>query len=489
MKKLTKILTICGAVFAAVSMFLTAAATLLFYVPVQLMIAVAVLSAVSLAGAAVTSEKKKLSVIRLSVTAALLSIAIVFGYFCNPYANSVSLRSSGFTMNAKDIISKEDAEADIKEAYAHLKKVHPMFKDSVPQAAESAYINALSSVPSDGVTCAELRRNIENILSSLGDAHTSVGARPCEERYPMDYAELVKGRNLKITEINGESLQSFFDAHKNMFSYEAESRALEQLWNDLISDTGLEYLGLGTDVTLTYENENERVERHYTDADFISYAEYMERNAVYYDENENFVHYELYPDENYALLTLNSCNYNDEYCETLKKMFTEVSQQGIDNVIVDLRRNGGGSDEVAWEFISYLGTDSFTTVSYEQRLGFITLKSSAAKWKTAERTPVFDGNVTILTSAESFSSAMLFALYIKDNSLGTIVGEIPGNSANGYGDIATFSLKNSGLVMTVSTKKFSRAMADSGDYVIPDTECSKDDALETARLSLHPTVS
>lgn len=480
MKKLTKIFIICGAVFAVISMFLTAASTLLFYVPVQYMIAAAFLSSVSLAGAAVTSEKKKIPVIRLSVTAALLSLGIVFGYFCNPYANSVSLRSSGSTMNAKDIISKEDAEADIKEAFAHLKKVHPMFKDSVPQAAESAYSNALSSIPTDGLTCAELRRKIENILSTLGDAHTSVGASPAEERYPIDYAELVKGRDLRITEINGESLQSFFDTHKDLFSYETESWAMEQLRNNLISDTGLEYLGLGTDVTLTYENENERVERHYSDEDFISYAEYMERNAIYYDRNENFVHYELYPDENYALLTINSCNYNNEYCEALKNMFTEVSQKGIDHIIVDLRRNSGGSDQVAWEFISYLGTDSFTTLSYEQRLGFLTLKSNTARWKTAERAPVFDGDVTILTSTESFSSAMLFALYIKDNSLGTIVGEIPGNSANGYGDIATFSLKNSGLIMSVSTKKFSRAMADAGDYVIPDIECSKDDALEIA---------
>ncbi|MGN0637119.1 MAG: S41 family peptidase [Huintestinicola sp.] len=480
MKKLRKILTICGAVFAVISMFLTAAATLLFYVPVQLMIAAAVLSVFSLAGAAVTSEKKKIPVIRSSVTAALLCLGIVFGYFCNPYANSVSLRSSGSTMNAKDIISKEAAEADIKEAFAHLKKVHPMFKDSVPQAAESAYVNALSSIPADGLTCAELRRSIESILSTLGDAHTSVGPCPAEERYPVDYAELVKGRSLRITEINGEPLQSFFDAHKELFSYEAESWALEQLRSNLISDTGLEYLGLGTDVTLTYENENERVERQYTDGDFISYAEYMERNAAYYDRNENFVHYELYPDENYALLTLNSCNYNNEYCEALKNMFTEISQKGIEHVIVDLRRNGGGSDQVAWEFISYLGTDSFTTLTYEQRLGFLTLKSNTSEWKTDKRTPVFAGDVTILTSTESFSSAMLFALYIKDNSLGTIVGEIPGNSANGYGDIATFSLKNSGLIMSVSTKKFSRAIADAGDYVIPDTECSKGDALEIA---------
>lgn len=480
MKKHTKILTICGAVFAVISIFLTAASTFLFYVPVQFMIAAAVLSSVSLAGAAFASEKKKIPVIRSLVTAVLLFLGIGFGYFCNPYANSVSLRSSGFTMNAKDIISKEAAEADIKEAYAHLKKVHPMFKTSVPQTADEAYKNALSSIPADGMTCSELRRRIESILSTLGDAHTSVGVYPSAERYPVDYAELVKGRGLRITEINGESLQSFFDAHKELFSYEAESWALEQLRNDLISDTGLEYLGLGTDVTLTYENEHEHVERHYTDADFVSNAEYMERNAMYYDQNESFVHYELFPDENYALLTLNSCNYNNEYCEALKNMFTEVSQKGIEHIIVDLRRNGGGSDQVAWEFISYLGTDSFTALSYEQRLGFLTLKSSTAIWETAERTPVFNGDVTILTSTESFSSAMLFALYIKDNSLGTIVGEIPGNSANGYGDIATFRLKNSGLIMSVSTKKFTRAIADTGDYVIPDIECSKDDALETA---------
>ncbi|MGN1120545.1 MAG: hypothetical protein ACI4Q4_09305, partial [Oscillospiraceae bacterium] len=259
MKKPATIFTICGAVLAAAALFLTVGATLLFRVPVLAMIAAAVLSVGCFAAAAGFAEKKKRCVITLSAVAALLTLGIVFGYFCNPYANSISLHAGGFTLDAAEMISKADAEADIKEAYAHLKKVHPLFKNSVPQETKAAYLDALSSVPSEGMTCAELRRCIEKMLSTLGDAHTCVVSYPASERYPIDYGELAKGRGLSITEINGEPLQAFFEAHRDLFSYEAESRALGQLYDNLISDTGLKFLGLGTEVTLTYENETERI--------------------------------------------------------------------------------------------------------------------------------------------------------------------------------------------------------------------------------------
>ncbi len=40
----------------------------------------------------------------------------------------------------------------------------------------------------------------------------------------------------------------------------------------------------------------------------------------------------------------------------------------------------------------------------------------------------FNGPVYVLTSANSFRSAILFAQYIKDNLMGTLIGEEPGNA-------------------------------------------------------------
>lgn len=91
----------------------------------------------------------------------------------------------------------------------------------------------------------------------------------------------------------------------------------------------------------------------------------------------------------------------------------------------------------------------------------------------------FTGNTYVLTSASSFSSAMLFALYIKDNSLGAIIGEPPGNAANGCGDVTLFRLPNSGLMLRCSTKIFTRPSGSLDDrFVEPDYPCPSNEAKE-----------
>ena len=92
---------------------------------------------------------------------------------------------------------------------------------------------------------------------------------------------------------------------------------------------------------------------------------------------------------------------------------------------------------------------------------------------------LFDGDVYVLTSTDTFSSAMDFAMLISDNKLGIVVGEASGNKPRSYGDIAVFKLKNSGLIMRVSTKKWYRVDETITDeFIKPDIECNSEDALQ-----------
>lgn len=72
----------------------------------------------------------------------------------------------------------------------------------------------------------------------------------------------------------------------------------------------------------------------------------------------------------------------------------------------------------------------------------------------------------------------VFAGYVKDNELGLIIGEAPGNNPNGYGEIAAFKLPNSELFMQISTKRFYRTDKSCKDeLVIPDIECNREEAM------------
>ena len=81
--------------------------------------------------------------------------------------------------------------------------------------------------------------------------------------------------------------------------------------------------------------------------DFLTYKEYADYNLIENVREEPFVYYSIDENRTLAILTLNECNFNDEYCKCLKDMFKEVKEKGIENVAVDLRYNGGGNSLVA----------------------------------------------------------------------------------------------------------------------------------------------
>lgn len=143
-----------------------------------------------------------------------------------------------------------------------------------------------------------------------------------------------------------------------------------------------------------------------------------------------------------------------------------------------------GNSLVANEFIRYLPAESYLTGASEVRFGPVLRKNKPQIRKNQHITPVFSGDVYVLTGTDTFSSAMDFATLLSDNKLGTVVGEIPGNMPSSYGDILYFQTPNAHLVFTVSYKYFIRPDASKSDSpLIPDVTVSAKDALtETMRL-------
>lgn len=80
-------------------------------------------------------------------------------------------------------------------------------------------------------------------------------------------------------------------------------------------------------------------------------------------EEASFVSYELDMENNVAILYLDACSYNSEYIDCVQEMFAEVKAKNIENVAIDLRDNGGGSDLVISEFFKYLDIDSYKTAT------------------------------------------------------------------------------------------------------------------------------
>lgn len=421
----------------------------------------------------------------------LVILFVFIGTYCNPYRNSISMYANTdyYCEEYGTQLTYKEAKDDLDDAMEYLKNVHPLFIHGFTEDIQELYQQALYDLQEmDSISINDLSREIEMIFSSLNDGHTNISANYSD----CHYLKYIYGHDVaddKIVAVNGVSLEGLFEQNKNLFSYETKEYGMRKLEGYLTSIEDLDYLGFSIDDGITYtymDKEGNLFEETYFEDDFLNLDEYWEYNdPLMLDKNESddenvFVEYEIMKPENLAVLSLYSCEYNEEYKECLADMFREVKEQGIGNVCVDLRNNGGGNSYVADEFIHYLDVDSYRTWGQDWRLGFIMISSEGEALQNEQYTDfLFDGNVYVLTSTVSFSSAMDFAMLISDNNLGMIVGEPSGNKPTSYGDIATFKLKNSGLVMSVSTKKWYRVDETITDELIePDIKCNSEQAFQ-----------
>lgn len=416
----------------------------------------------------------------LGLGAAVLS---VFGSYCNPYWNSVSFRDNYSNTEGYDtVLTQRQARTDLDFAYKYLKKLHPACYHEIPAEVEARYTQAVQRLEqADTITVTMLAQEVEGILSLLGDAHTSI-----EMLFDWHYMKYIERHNQAgdtLVAVNGMTFPEMLEQYSDRISYETESWGVHQLSNYISTAEGLAFLGIPVHESVRYTYETpagDTVDEIATDADFLTWEYYASFNHFPQEtvQEESFVSYEIDPEHDLAILTLTACINNEEYRQCLREMFTEVREQKIGNIVVDLTNNGGGNSSVATEFIKYLDVDSYRQWAFDQRLGWFLIRhkeTEIANPRIEELT--FDGQLYLLTSGSTFSSAMNFAEYVKDNQLGTIIGEASGNAPDSYGDISTFRLPHSGLFLSVSIKNWYR-IGNLPGLIEPDIPCRRDEVWE-----------
>jgi hypothetical protein len=171
----------------------------------------------------------------------------------------------------------------------------------------------------------------------------------------------------------------------------------------------------------------------------------------------DFVSYTIDSDKNVAIFTLNKCRYNKHYKKVLKDFFTEIKEKKITNIAVDLRNNGGGSSLVANEFVKYLNVDKIDGYTSYFRLRIIHGKGPFHTLSGNKKINfIYNGSIYVLTSAQTFSSALNFSVLLQDNKLAKVIGEPCGNKPSQYGETVTFLMPNSKLYFNCSIGYFAR---------------------------------
>lgn len=230
-----------------------------------------------------------------------------------------------------------------------------------------------------------------------------------------------------------------------------------------------------------------------------SYTFYTELQPYNQSDSKDspFISYEIHKESSLGVLRLDECIFNEVFKNTIEKFFHEISLNDIHNIALDLRRNMGGDTRVILEFIKYIDVDKYYFYTMDERISSEAIEkyrqyfgreyadsllkqnksliheshkdNLISNTKINDTNLLFQGDLFILTSSMTYSSARTFAVIFKDNDLATIVGEPTGGKPSSYGNVLRFRMPNSKIKFSISTKYFQRPCKDiNQDSLYPD---------------------
>lgn len=456
--------------------------------------------------------KIKFTVIVLLSFLLILSILNVFDS-----SNSETLYDLNNIMNKEsfqttDTLSSDLMMTEFNYLLEKILEVHPDPKRNLNQTSWNELIVETERKLEKPLQTTEYFYVIQSFVSKIEDSHTYVYPSTIESRVlPLEFqwvgGELIVtdssaeniNRGDKLTHIEGKDIKEIMDLVRDIISSENEywtkhlSRQfirLEMFLSEILTVKG-DYLA----VTVSNTDEHTKnINVNWMNVDKPKPKQSSLNEEAWYG-------YELKQPNNIGYYYLNESNVTVEYEQSVRDFFKEVAEQQLENIIIDLRKNGGGNSGVVDVFIRHIPVNTyknfgmFTRFSepasiqrgYEQVDGYYEQPPSIVQ--NYHLKPTFYGDVYILVGNGTYSSANMFATLFHDSGLAKIIGEPTGNAPSSFGDILHFSLPYTGFDLLISHKEFSRPNSSLDNYnsLYPDiiVEIKKEDIIKQKDGQLH----
>lgn len=199
--------------------------------------------------------------------------------------------------------------------------------------------------------------------------------------------------------------------------------------------------------------------------------------------------------------------YNQKYPvfkDFVWEMVDSLNRSGVEHLVIDLRRNGGGNLDLGIELLYFL-TDrkdlqgfkeyAYTSAVYKKYFpseyqmllrnrtevpdNQLVLKSDGQDFFAQEQNPksdyyipvgrpIFKGKIYVLANYQTGSAAAMLATLIQDNHLGTLIGTSVGNNASGPTSFTPMRLPKTKASFGEASTYLVRPDESKGAYQIPD---------------------
>lgn len=435
-------------------------------------------------------------------------------------------------MNAQ-YISRSKASADIDTLIYTLSEVHPNIYSNISESSLNSQIADLKANLQDSISVIELYKALAPIVAQIGDAHTTM-VLPYREvmieagKYIPVFPTIdsntgkmfVKASvgncvpyDSEILSINGISAKEMVEKMLAFVGGEREFFRLTMIDNNIMGLFHMLFAAPEYDITYTPPSGAgglsggllPAVEADKLNSELVLSPKILKLTEEHGGE-EPYT-FRIIDGRKVAVMNFDACVDVKGMQVFADSMFTVLREQGIKDLIIDVRYNGGGNSNVGDVLLNYIAPKPFaqygktlvkvtpTTIAltgnrYEKPDTHLYPESPVSRHEPLPEAQRFAGNVYLLTSHTTFSSASSFAWAFKEAGCGTVIGEETGGMSVHYGDVIGFRLPNSGLSVNVSHKRFWLPGANENDIhgVIPDIICPQDEALEKALQMPHSPV-
>jgi len=305
---------------------------------------------------------------------------------------------------------------------------------------------------------------LSRIVAACGDSHTSLGFRP-KIAFPLSFywfkegifcvqaiPEYREALNCRLLEIEGQPITDIIQTLATAIPHENRSQLMKSIPGYLVFAEMLYGAGIIADPGKTvYSLEKKQGEPFELEMSSVSMksgrrpesAKGPEIPLPFYRKYQKTIYeFEYLPSHKTLYVAYNLCRERPEkpFAQFIQEIFETADQNIVERFVIDLRHNGGGNSGIFEPMIPEL------------------IKRAALNRKD---------RLFVIVGRGTFSSAVLNAIQLRNQTQATFVGEPSGGKPNHFGEVRMFGLKNSKLPVTYSTKYFSISKKDT-DAVYPD---------------------
>lgn len=441
------------------------------------------------------------------------------------------------------ILSPKQMEEDILEFYYFVLQVHPNPFMTLNPAMLDKNVHKIIDECKDYMTVNDFSMHIAK-LNQYFDAHTLVlfNTKKWENYDKIKVPNLIEENDemyfdvvnsvggINDTTLCGKKILTIADANlETIKNYVLQYLPQVKLSTQEFVNIYLCENFKGTKVEVKYLNNDNSIQTTYfTDSNFVFSGFEKEKT-----NQENFVHKKsivdtrYFPDEDLAIIELNTFSLYEKdeinlYKKAVQTTFDSLNKLGTKNLFVDVTLNGGGNSGYGDQFLSYLSGDTTAILTGQSifkvskpmknwRMKFIgkwkfyylnylfskevrefsRLKEGTywvenLKWKPQKTSCKYKGNVYIIQSGKTYSSATTFVATAKSCRLATLLGEETLGLASCYIDLVPKKLKNSKLMSFCSSQYqhyyLPEADSSSPRGVLPDIEYKIDNPYQSFTL-------